>query len=95
MGANSQYNEIKKFKVEQTVYNGCTNDKFQTAFGVNLCYSVQRPKASLKEAFKYFQLEDVEQINDDDEEDEKNETVTRPSLLLSGPYTYKVNSKIK
>ena len=87
LGANSQYTEIKQFKTEQTNYEGCTSERFKTAFGVNLCFKVQRPQASLRELFKYSTLENVDQ--QDDEDDEQNEP-TRPSLLLSGPYHYHV-----
>jgi hypothetical protein len=91
---NSKYNEIKDFnKVERVAYDGCTSERFSNVFGVNLCYSVQRPKTSLEEFIKYMKLEDVDQsVSDDDDEDDENE-LKRPSLLLSGPYNYKVELK--
>lgn len=92
LGANSQYKEVKQFKTEQTNYEECTSERFKTAFGVNLCYKVQRPKASLQEFYKYYRLESIDQDNEDEEDEDHNESnePTRPSLLLSGPYHYHV-----
>jgi len=99
LSSNSQYREVKNFKIEQVNYDSCTSQRFETAFGVNLCLTVQRPKVSIRESFRYLFLEDIEEsMSEDEDEDEHNandghdhsQLLMRPSLLLSGPYRYQV-----
>ena len=89
LSTNSQYREIRDFKTEQVNYDGCTTERFETAFGVNLCLTVQRPKLGVRESFRYLFLEDIEQVmsEDDglneDEYDNDGQSLKRPSLLLT------------
>lgn len=105
MSSNSQYREVKDFKIEQVNYDSCTSERFETAFGVNLCLTVQRPKVSIRESMRYLFLEDIEQTMSEDDgldEDEyshdandghdHSQSLLRPSLLLSGPYRYQVTN---
>ncbi len=64
-----------------------------------MCYSVSRPKVSLKELIKPFNVEEAFDSYTDDENDEefehndtddKLEEHERPKLILTGPYNYEV-----
>ena len=84
------YVPVDNFKINQVKYESCNSKTtLQNAFGVYLCLSVQRPEVSMMDSFRYLFVEDIERTMID-EDDEYEQSLDRPSLLLSGPYHYEV-----
>jgi len=89
-GSQMTYVPIENFKINQVKYQSCnTKVPLQSSLGVYMCLSVQRPETSMMESFRYLFVEDIERTMID-QEDEYEQSLDRPSLLLSGPYHYEV-----
>ncbi|RMZ98203.1 hypothetical protein BpHYR1_038056, partial [Brachionus plicatilis] len=42
--SNGQYNEVKQFNVDRRTYQNCTSSNFHNGLGIDLCFSIDRPR---------------------------------------------------